>query len=61
MGDREAAAIRVMLSELMRAPKQSFPKPGSTKNAPKKAGVYVIHELTGRFFTSAKAVISANV
>ena len=47
MGDREAAAIRSMLSDLMRAPKQSFPKPGRTNDAPKKAGVYVIHGPTG--------------
>src|SRR5262245_4432796 len=43
MGDREAAAIRSMLSELMCAPTRSFPKPRSSPNAPKKAGVYVIH------------------
>jgi hypothetical protein len=40
---REAAAIQSMFSELMRAPTQSFPKAHSSPNAPKKAGVYVIH------------------
>ena len=47
MGDREAAAIHAMLSELMRAPMQSFPKPRRSPNAPKKAGVYVILGPTG--------------
>ena len=40
---REAAAIESMFSELMRAPTQSFPKAHSSPNAPKKAGIYVIH------------------
>ena len=48
MGDREAAAIHSMLSELMLAPTQSFPKRRSSPNAPKKAGVYVIHSPTGK-------------
>jgi excinuclease UvrABC nuclease subunit len=47
MGDREAAAVHSMLSKLMRAPTQSFPKPRTSPDAPKMAGVYVIHGPTG--------------
>jgi excinuclease UvrABC nuclease subunit len=47
MGDREAAAIHSMLVELMRAPTHSFPEPRCSINAPKKAGIYVIHDPRG--------------
>ena len=43
MGDREAAAVHSMLGKLMRAPTQSFPKPRRSPDAPKMAGVYVVH------------------
>ena len=43
MRDQEAAAMQSVFLDLMRAPTQSFPKPRSSPNAPKKAGVYVIH------------------
>jgi hypothetical protein len=47
MGDREAPAIHSMLSQLTRSPTHTFPKPRSSPDAPKKAGVYVIHDPTG--------------